>query len=108
VRCELYELFLIQLSSNRSTLIRQGKVGASGGTALFVFGHSFTKNDTHVFNMIGRGNTAHLFVSLHGDPNSKGNMRIQANIEQIAELRHRGDPLLKVNFFDAASAKVWG
>jgi hypothetical protein len=84
------------------------KAGARDGTALFVFGHSFAKNDAHVFNMIGRGKTAHLFVSLHGDPASKANMRIQTNVEQIAGLRPRGYSPLKVSFFDADSAKVWG
>jgi hypothetical protein len=83
------------------------RAGAREGTALFVFGHSFAKNDAHVFNMIGRGKIVHLFVSLHGDPSSKGNMLIQTNVEKIAGLRPRYSPL-KVNFFDAASAKVWG
>lgn len=53
------------------------------GTALFIYGHSFANNDAHVLNMIGYGKILHLFVSLYGDPDS-------------------------VDFFDAASAKVWG
>lgn len=84
------------------------KTGAREGTALFVLGHSFAKNDAHVLNRIGSGKVAHLFVSLHGDPASKGNQTIQTNVETIAALRPRGLPRLKIDFFDAESAKVWG
>ena len=83
-------------------------MGSPRGTALFVFGHSFAKNDAHVFNKIGREKITHLFVSLHGDPSSEVNMVIQHNVDQIARLRPRYIPPLKVDFFDAASAKVWG
>ncbi len=81
---------------------------AQQGAALFVFGHSFAKNDAHVLDMIGRGKIAHLFVSLHGDPSSKSNSAIRHNVEKIVGLRPRGYPSLKVDFFDADSAKVWG
>lgn len=78
------------------------------GTALFVFGHSFAKNDAHVLDQIGRGKIAHLFVSLYGDPSSKSNLMIRANVERIGALRPGAFPALSVDFFDAASAKVWG
>jgi hypothetical protein len=78
------------------------------GTALFVYGHSFAKNDAHVLNMIGYGKIAHLFVSLYGDTDSKANQSIRANVDKIAALRPKVYPTLKVDFFDAASAKVWG
>ena len=84
------------------------KAGTRDGTALFVFGHSFARNDAHVLNMIGRGRIAHLFVSLHGDPTSKANQLVRASVEQIAGLRPRGYPPLQVDFFDAQSAKAWG
>jgi len=78
------------------------------GTALFVYGHSFAKNDAHVLNMIGYGKIAHLFVSLYGDPTSKTNQTIRANVDHIVGLRPQAYPALKVDYFDAASAKVWG
>ena len=78
------------------------------GTALFVYGHSFAKNDAHILNMIGYGKIAHLFVSLYGDPSSKVNEMIRANVEHIVELRPTVYPELKADYFDAASAKVWG
>ena len=78
------------------------------GTALFVFGHSFATNDAHVLDQIGHGKIAHLFVSLHGDPSSKPNLDIRANVDRIAALRQRTFSILNVDFFDAASAKVWG
>lgn len=87
---------------------RMCTTGAREGTALFVFGHSFAKNDAHVFDMIGRGKIAHLFVSLHGDPTSSANQRIRTHVEQVAGLRPRSYSPLQVDFFDARSAKVWG
>ncbi|KUJ78767.1 hypothetical protein AVO45_19135 [Ruegeria marisrubri] len=79
-----------------------------GGTALFVYGHSFASNDAHILNMIGYGKIAHLFVSLYGDPSSKANLAIRNNVEKIVRLRPKYFPELKVDFFDAVSAKVWG
>lgn len=81
---------------------------AKDGTALFVYGHSFAKNDAHILNMIGYGKLAHLFISLYGDPSSKANQRIRANVDYIVGLRPRSYPALKVDYFDAASATVWG
>jgi|SRR5580658_981775 hypothetical protein len=84
------------------------QTGSRGGTALFVFGHSFAKNDAHVFNIIGQGKITNLFVSLFGDPSSKSNQIIRANVAKIVALRPSAFPELHVNFYDAASAKVWG
>lgn len=81
---------------------------SKGGTALFVFGHSFAPNDAHVLNMIGRGKVAHLFVSLYGDPANKANQAIQSNVARIVSLRDHSAERLKVDFFDAATAQVWG
>lgn len=82
--------------------------GVREGTALFVFGHSFAKNDEHVLKLIGKGKISHLFVGLHNDPSSKSNRAIIANVEQIAALRPREISALKISFFDSATAKVWG
>ena len=78
------------------------------GTALFVFGHSLGPNDAHVLTHIARGKLAHLFVSLYGDPKNATNQGVQAAAVRIASLRRDGTPALAVDFFDAASAKVWG
>ena len=96
------------LHHNFKSFASMCKAGTRDGTALFVFGHSFGRNDAHVFNMIGRGKIAHLFVSLHGDSTSKDNRLIRTHVEQVARLRPRGYPELQVDFFDAQSAKVWG
>lgn len=78
------------------------------GTALFVYGHSFAKNDAHVLNMIGYGKISHLFVSLHGDPGGNANKSIRNNVTKLAALRSDRHPALKIDFFDAASARIWG
>lgn len=84
------------------------QANSRGGTALFVYGHSFAKNDAHVLNMIGYGKIAHLFVSLYGDPSSEANQKIRANVDHISGMRPKNLPALKVDYYDAASAKVWG
>lgn len=81
---------------------------ANAGTALFVYGHSFAGNDAHILDLIGSGKINRLFVSLYGDPESGSNQGIRANVERIAGLRPKGQPHLIVDYFDAASAKVWG
>lgn len=84
------------------------QTGSRNGTALFVYGHSFAKNDAHVLDQIGHGKISHIFVSIYGDPGSKTNLAIRAGVERIAALRPKIFTGLKFDFFDAASAKVWG
>ena len=84
------------------------KTKAQRGKALFVYGHSFDKNDAHVLEKIGRGKIDHLFVSLFGSPDSEANSTIRTNVEAIAALRGPLAPELKVTYFDAATARVWG
>ena len=77
-------------------------------TALFIFGHSLAENDRHILHRIGRSKLAHVFVSLFGDPDSPANRQIRANADAIGRLRAEGAAPLKIDFFDAASAQVWG
>ena len=79
-----------------------------GGTALFVYGHSFDANDAHVLNKIGYGKISHLFVSLFGSPDSPSNVTIRKNVSAIAALRGDFAPALEVTYYDAQSAAVWG
>ena len=81
---------------------------AEGQTALFVFGHSFSDNDRHVLDRIGRSKLAHVYVSLFGDPNSESNSAIRGAVGKIASLRKSSETKLKIDFFEAESAKVWG
>jgi hypothetical protein len=81
---------------------------ARTGKCLFVYGHSFDSNDAHVLNKIGYGKIDHLFVSLYGDPDNNGNAQIRKNVSAIAELRGQLGSQLKVTYYDAVSAAVWG
>ena len=76
--------------------------------ALFVYGHSLAENDKHIFYRIGRGKLAHLFISIFGDPENAQNQAIRAAAEKIAALRSPKAGPLKLDFYDAESAKVWG
>lgn len=77
--------------------------------ALFVFGHSLSENDKHIMNKIVRGKIYHIYVGIHGDPNTSDNRKIIDAVTDMA--RQRSDDKkrsLAVAFFDAASARVWG
>ena len=82
--------------------------GSQKGTALFVYGHSFAKNDEHVVNKIGYGKLDHLFVSLYRDTNSAANQDIRKNVDFVASLRSARSKPLEITYFDAESAAVWG
>jgi hypothetical protein len=76
-------------------------------TGLFVFGHSFADNDTHILDQIRKGKCSHLFVSIYGDPESEPNRQVMLRANRLAALRLERNPLT-IQFFDAASANVWG
>jgi hypothetical protein len=80
------------------------------GNAIVIFGHSLADNDTHILNCIAAGAVGNLLVGLYGDPASKANREAIYNANKIAESRawRRPDKPLKVTFYDAASAQVWG
>ena len=81
---------------------------ARNGSCLFVFGHSFAENDKHVLEKIGYRKIDHLFVSLFGSPDSPSNSDIRSNVDRISQLRGERGRDLKVTYFDAASASIWG
>jgi hypothetical protein len=80
-------------------------------SAIVIYGHSLAENDNHVLKCIAKGNCSHLLVSVYGNPDSAANQAIFQNAEKLVEMRGaaRGRrQALKVIFYDAASAKVWG
>jgi hypothetical protein len=79
--------------------------------AVVVFGHSLAANDQHVLRCIAKGACSDLAVSLFGDPNSEGNREAIANARALQAQRGPGKgrrPHLRLTFYDAASARVWG
>jgi hypothetical protein len=77
-------------------------------TAFFIYGHSLANNDRHIFDRIGRSRLAHLFVSIYGDPDDARNRAIRTAAEHIAALRSASAPPLRLDFYNAATAEVWG
>ena len=80
---------------------------AQRNDVLFIFGHSLADNDLHVLKKIARGKIGHLYVGLYGDVNSKENKRIREAAKHLSQTRQQKFSL-EVDFFDAASAQVWG
>jgi hypothetical protein len=74
---------------------------------LFIHGHSLAPNDEHFLQMIERGRTDHLFIGLHGDPDSDSNKRIIRRAERMISNRRAEQPLA-VSYYDSESADVWG
>lgn len=74
---------------------------------LVVFGHSFADNDDHVLRLIFRQKTGRLYVGLFGDPESPANKRIVRKAMDFGAQRSTSRPL-EVQFYDAATARVWG
>ncbi len=70
--------------------------------SLIVLGHSLDENDSHIFKQIRRSKVRRIFVSLHGDENTEGNLRTKANA-----LAFLGADGRTVDFFDSATAPVW-
>lgn len=75
--------------------------------ALFIFGHSLADNDQHILKKIARGKISQIYIGLYGDPQSPGNKKICDSAAALARLRDKSAPL-RIAFFDAKSAQVWG
>ncbi|MFO1100397.1 MAG: DUF4917 family protein [Xanthobacteraceae bacterium] len=84
---------------------------ASSGNAIIIYGHSLAENDEHILRCIAKGNCSHVLVSICGDPAKPANEAIFKNAEKLVDLRGpaRGrKQALKLVFYDADSACVWG
>lgn len=77
------------------------------GGSLFVHGFSMGESDSHLVKAIAKGKVSELYVSLHGDPNSKANLRIIDKVTRMPNARASRYPL-SYSFYDSASANVWG
>lgn len=73
----------------------------------FIFGHSLAENDNHILNRLARGRFPKLYVGIYGDPASAENQQIMVRANALATQRNARSPLT-VEFYDAASAQVWG
>ncbi len=80
---------------------------ANIGGVLFVHGHSFADNDAHILRLIEKGKVGMLFVGVFGDPDSPPNATLIRRANQLATSRPARRSLT-VEFYDAASARVWG
>jgi len=75
-----------------------------------IYGHSLAENDAHVLRCIEKGKCANLYISLYGDPLSDWNQPVIKNAEYLVRQRELHDERspLKLTFYDAASARLWG
>ncbi len=73
---------------------------------LFIYGLSLAEQDEHISNAITKSQVSHLFISLHGDPNSAHNQQIQARAHEMQRERS-SYRALKVDFYSANTAEIW-
>ncbi len=76
------------------------------GGSLFIFGMALHENDEHVLKRIRKGNISELWVGVYGNPTSKENIALMKRAQSLASDRSSKKPL-KVNFYDASTAKIW-
>lgn len=79
--------------------------------AIVIYGHSLADNDKHILKCISHGSAFALLVGVYGDPESDANKFLLKNAEQIGtdRGRARGDRYpLKMIFYNASTARVWG
>lgn len=74
--------------------------------ALFVLGHSLAPNDEHFLKRIEQGKIQHLFVGIHGDPDSESNKEIISRANAMPGKR-KNRRTLDISFFDSGSAAIW-
>jgi hypothetical protein len=112
---DLYPLFVAEGESiqklerirHHEFLAKARRSFAQIGGPLFVYGHSFAQNDEHIIGLIGSNKVSALYVGLYGRPDLTGNAHIINRVRLLAANRHPKRPLA-VEFFDSASAAVWG
>ena len=90
-----------------SYLIRGYRSMSQIGKTLFVCGHSLQKNDEHVLKCMRNSKVTDIYVSIFGDPGSAENRRIMSRA-QASLSGGSGRYGRKIEFYDAASAGVWG
>lgn len=96
-----HNAYLYQGFKQFTANVQQGK------HCMFIFGHSLAENDDHILKRIGKGRFQKLYVGIYGDPLEAENQNIMQRARILADLRHEKWPL-EVEFYDAASAQVWG
>lgn len=78
-----------------------------GRHCFFIHGHSLADNDDHILLRLGKGRFKTLYVSIFGDPNAEANLNIISKAQALSAMRHERYPL-KLAFYDAESANIWG
>jgi hypothetical protein len=74
--------------------------------ALFIYGHSLAENDEHYLKRIEKGKVSCVYVGIYGDPDGDENRKIISRAKKLISGRAPGRPL-QVQFYDAATARVW-
>lgn len=83
--------------------------------SLVIYGFSLGQSDAHISCAIADNlMLEHLYVSIHGNPESKHNKQIVQNVEMMKLRRKRrlekirGGKELFEHYFDASTVRIWG
>jgi hypothetical protein len=81
---------------------------ARSAGALFIHGMAMSDNDEHILDAITRSRIDALYIGLHGCPSVTCDT-IRSKARQLARARRdKGGRKLRVEFYDTATASVWG
>lgn len=76
--------------------------------SLFIYGLSFSENDSHIVEQIRRNTSLKkVFVSLYGDPSSEANRLLIKQSLNLKSGRPKKKPL-ELCYYDAQTANIWG
>jgi hypothetical protein len=113
-----FPLFVSEGSSNekREKILHNGflhrpyRSFAKIGGASFIYGVSLAENDEHILRLIEHGKVETVAVGLYDVPDSGYSSAVIKRAKQMETNRmgYNTRHPLKVIFYDAGSAKVWG
>jgi hypothetical protein len=73
---------------------------------MIIYGHSLADNDQHILEAIVKSKVDRIYISVYGDPDSADNREIMRRGKGLeTDSAHKR---LSVQFYEAASAHVWG
>ncbi|MBV6516364.1 MAG: hypothetical protein HPKKFMNG_02030 [Planctomycetes bacterium] len=77
---------------------------------IVVYGHSMAENDEHIIKLLEsrKSKLKYVAVSLFGDPAKPSNQHIIKRCSSLRAARKQQGNKVELEFFDAASAEVWG
>lgn len=86
------------------------KIGGSRNPqSFFTYGVSFSENDSHIIECLGKNKCQNYYIGIYGDFTDHHNENFLTNVRKISHVRsmQRNPASLSIKFYNASSANVW-